>query len=169
MTKQEKAAMKKLLAEGVLLFILGMLLGSWMFDYDPEEEKRFDNIKQRNKTWGGYFGNHLLYLLMSTKSENEAFVPFLGFGDIVNYFNTTTIASANTIDLYIKIMWDLYYMATGNKDALIGGNQDIGPYRWQEVGDYKIWNHIGSMYGVKGKNYDALWAIKKFETYERNN
>lgn len=169
MTKQEKAAMKKLLAEGLLLFILGMLLGSWMFDYDPEEETRFDNIKQRNKTWGGYFGNHLLYLLMATRSENEAFVPFLGFGDIVNYFNTTTIASANTIDLYIKIMWDLYYMATGNKDALIGGNQDIGPYRWQEVGDYKLWNHIGSMYGIKGKNYDALWAIKKFETYERNN
>ena len=47
MTKQEKAAMKKLLAEGLLLFILGMLLGSWMFDYDPEEETRFDNIKQR--------------------------------------------------------------------------------------------------------------------------
>ena len=169
MTRQEKAAMQKLLAEGLLLFILAMVVGSWVFDYDPEEEERFDNIKQRNKTWGGYFGNHLLYLLMATKSENEAFVPFLGFGDIVNYFNTTTIASANTIDLYIKIMWDLYYMATGNKDAVIGGNQDLGPYRWQEVGDYKLWNHAGSLYGVKGKNYDAIWAIKKFETYERNN
>lgn len=169
MTKQEKAALAKVLAEGLLLFLLAMIVGSWVFDYDPEEEDRFDKIKERNKTWSGYFGNHLLYLLMATKSENEAFVPFLGFGDMANYFKTTTIASANTIDLYIKIMWDLYYMATGNKDALIGGTQDIGPYRWQDAGDYKLWNHIGSMYGIKGKNRDALWAIKKFETYERNN
>jgi len=169
MTPQEKAALGKVLAEGLLLFILGMIVGSWVFDYDPEDEEREGKIKDRSKTWGGYFGNHVLYLLMATKSENEAFVPFLGFGDMVSYFNTTTIATVNTIDLYIKIMWDLYYMGTGNKDAVYGGTQDVGPYRWQDVGDYKLWNHVGSMYGIKGKNYDPLWAIKKFETYERNN
>jgi len=165
LTQSEKVAMKKVLAEGLMLFLLGMIVGSWGFGYDPEEEKRFDKIKERNKTWEGYFGNHLLYLLMATKSENESFVPAIGLSDQVNYFSTTTIATVNTVDLYIKIMKDIYNISTDNPDAVYS-QQDQGPYSWQKKGRYKLWNHLGSVYGVKGKNKDPFWAIKKFETYE---
>jgi hypothetical protein len=165
LTQSEKVAMKKVLAEGLMLFLLGMIVGSWGFGYDPEEEKRFDKIKERNKTWEGYFGNHLLYLLMATKSENESFVPAIGLSDQVNYFSTTTIATVNTVDLYIKIMKDIYNISTDNPDAIYS-QQDQGPYSWQKKGRYKLWNHLGAVYGVKGKNREPLWAIKKFETYE---
>jgi hypothetical protein len=164
LTQSEKAAMKKVLAEGLMLFLLAMLVGSWGFGYDPEDKDRFAKMKERNETWSGYYGNHLLYLLIATKSENEAFVPGLGMSDQANYFSTTTIATVNTLDLYIKIMKDIYNISTDNPDAIY--SQDVGPYEWQKQNRYKLWNHIGTAYGVKGKNKDAMWAIKKFETYE---
>lgn len=164
MTDAEKVAMKRVIAEGLLMFLLAMVVGSWIFGYDPEDEDRFDKMKERNKTWGGYFGNHLMYLLVMTRMENEAFIPFIGFKDWLSYGRSTTIATTNTVELYIKIMEDLWQMSTGNPDAVY--SQDVGPYVWQEEGRYKLWNHIGSMYGIKGKNRDAVWAIKKYETYE---
>ncbi len=165
LTPQEKVAMTRLLAEGVLLFLLAMIVGSWGFDWDPEDPDRYKQMKRDNKTWSGYFGNHLMYLLMTTKSENEAFLPLLGIKDQISYFSTTTIATTNTIQMYIRIMFDLWNIATDNPDAIYS-KQDQGPYAWQKKGKYKLWNHIGSMYGVKGKNKDPMWAVKKFEQYE---
>jgi hypothetical protein len=165
LTPQEKVAMTRVLAEGVLLFLLGMIVGSWWFDWDPEDSDRYKQMKRDNATWSGYFGNHLMYLLITTKSENEAFLPLIGIKDQMSYFGTTTIATANTIDMYIKIMFDLWNIATDNPDAIYS-KQDQGPYFWQKKGRYKLWNHIGSMYGIKGKNKDAMWAVKKFEQYE---
>lgn len=167
MTDSEKVAMRKVITEGLLLFLLGMVVGSWVFGYDPEDEDRFDKIKERNSTWEGYFGNHLLYLLMMTKVENKSFVPFVGFKDWKNYFANTTIATVNTVDVYLAIMDDIWQITTDNPDAIY--KQDVGPYSWQEKGRYKLWNHIGTMYGIKGKNRDAMWAIKKYETYENLN
>jgi hypothetical protein len=165
LTPQEKAAMTRLLAEGVLLFLLAMIVGSWGFDWDPEDPDRYKQMKRDNKTWSGYFGNHLMYLLMTTKSENEAFLPLLGIKDQISYFSTTTIATTNTIQMYIRIMFDLWNIATDNPDAIYS-KQDQGPYAWQKKGKYKLWNHIGSMYGVKGKNKDPMWSVKKFEQFE---
>jgi len=165
LTPQEKVAMTRLLAEGVLLFLLAMIVGSWGFDWDPEDPDRYKQMKRDNKTWSGYFGNHLMYLLMTTKSENEAFLPLLGIKDQISYFSTTTIATTNTIQMYIRIMFDLWNIATDNPDAIYS-KQDQGPYKWQKKGKYKLWNHIGSMYGVKGKNKDPMWAVKKFEQFE---
>ena len=167
MTDSEKVAMRKVITEGLLMFLLAMVVGSWYFGYDPEDEDRFDKIKDRNETWGGYFGNHLLYLLMMTRVENEAFIPVIGFEDWANYFGNTTIATANTVNVYIKIMKDLWQISSGNPDAVY--KQEEGPYKWQEKGRYKLWNHIGTMYGIKGKNKDPYWAIKKYETYENLN
>lgn len=167
MTNDEKIAMRKVITEGLLLFLLSMVVGSWYFGYDPEDEERGDKIKARNETWGGYFGNHLLYLLMMTKVENKSFVPVIGFKDWKNYAGSTTIATKNTVDVYLKIMEDLWQISTDNPDAIY--KQPEGPYKWQEKGRYKLWNHIGTMYGIKGKNKDPYWAIKKYETYENLN
>jgi hypothetical protein len=164
LTREEKAAMKKVVAEGLLLFILASIVGSWMFGYDPEDPERWAKIKARGETNIGHYENHLLYLLMMTQVENQAFVPGFGTKAMFNYFGSTTIATQNTLKVYIKIMGNLKDMAFDNPDAVY--SQDVGPYSWQKKGKYKIWNNIGTMYGVKGKNRDAYWAIKKYETFE---
>jgi hypothetical protein len=164
LTTEEKSAMKKVVAEGLLLFILASIVGSWMFGYDPEDPERWAKIKARGETNIGHYENHLLYLLMMTQVENQAFVPGFGTKAMFNYFGSTTIATQNTVKVYIKIMGNLKDMAFDNPDAVY--SQDVGPYSWQKKGKYKLWNNIGTMYGVKGKNRDAYWVIKKYETFE---
>ena len=55
-------------------------------------------------------------------------------------------------------------MATGDDSARY--KQDVGPYPWQTEESLKIWNHVGGIFGLKGKNYSPIQAIKSFETYE---
>ena len=164
LTTEEKSAMKKVVMEGLLLFLLAHVVGSWMFGYDPEDPERWAKIKARGETTVGHYENHLLYLLMMTQVENQAFVPGIGFKAMFNYSKGTTIATSNTVAVYLKIMGNLWDMSLSNPDAVY--SQDVGPYSWQKKGKYKLWNNIGTMYGVKGKNKDALWAIKKYETFE---
>jgi hypothetical protein len=54
-------------------------------------------------------------------------------------------------------------MITGSDKAIY--KQDSGPYSWQEKGDYKLWNHLGSIFGLSGKNASPYWAIKKNEIF----
>jgi hypothetical protein len=55
-------------------------------------------------------------------------------------------------------------MATGDDKARY--KADVGPYPWQKEGDYKLWNHIFSLFGVKGKTYDPAHAIRLAEIFE---
>jgi hypothetical protein len=64
-------------------------------------------------------------------------------------------------------------IVTGNDKALY--KQEVGPYSWQKEGSYKIWNHIGQIFGLSGKNVippseewgsGPIWAVKKAEIFE---
>jgi hypothetical protein len=58
------------------------------------------------------------------------------------------------LDLYLKIFKDLGYMLTGSDKAIY--KQEVGPYSWQEEGRYKLWNHLGGIFGLSGKNFKAF-------------
>jgi hypothetical protein len=179
MTEDEKIAVKRAVVEGVGYFLMAMIIGSWYFGYDSDDEDKWKKLKRRGKTIEGQLENHLLYLLIMTRMENQAFFPTDIFKQGTRYFKTTTIALDNTVVLYTKIGQDLYNIAAGDEnDARY--SQDIGPYSWQRKGEYKLWNHLGSIYGIKGKNAldigigskkaklneGAIWAIKKYEAFE---
>jgi hypothetical protein len=125
-------------------------------------------MKEREKNFGfyGYMGNHILYQLMMVKRENESFIPLpmIGLDDWIRFGDTSTIVTGPTIGLYTKILTDMLYMLTGDEKAVYRG--DAGPYPWQEEGSYKLWNHLLSIYGIKGKNYDPIAAIKSAEIFE---
>jgi hypothetical protein len=99
-----------------------------------------------------------------TKRENEMFNPVFGYSEMSDLLENSTIATGPTIKLYGKIFQDVIYWATDNEKAYY--KQDVGPYSWQEKGEFKLWNHLGSIFGLKGKNYDPIWAIKKAEMFE---
>ncbi len=167
MSTEEKAAMKKVLAEGVFLAVLGMAT-AFIFGYDPGDEDRFDRLKEREKNYGfyGYMANHVLYQLIMVKRENESFIPLpmIGLDDWIRFGDTSSIVTGPTITLYTKILTDLLYMMTGDEKAIYRG--DAGPYPWQDEGSYKLWNHLLGVYGIKGKNYDPIAAIKSAEIFE---
>jgi hypothetical protein len=167
MSTEEKSAMKKVLAEGAFLAVLAMAT-VLLFGYDPGDEDRFEKMKEREKNFGfyGYMGNHVLYQLMMVKRENESFIPLpmIGLDDWIRFGDTSTIVTGPTIGLYTKILTDMLYMLTGDEKAVYRG--DAGPYPWQDEGSYKLWNHLLSIYGIKGKNYDPIAAIKSAEIFE---
>ena len=170
MDKEEKAALKKVLAEGLYLALLAIAV-TMLFGYDSGDEDRFDKMKQREEDYGnfGWLSNHVLYQLIMVKRENESFIPVPGIGldEWLEFTNSTTIVTGPTLDLYSKIMVDLYYMMTGNDRGIY--KQETGPYPWQQKDKYKLWNHLFGIFGVKGKNIAPIWAIKKNEAFTNLN
>jgi hypothetical protein len=165
MSKEEKQAFRRALAEGVQLLMTSLAV-SLLFGYDMGDEDRFKKIKKRREDYGvlGWQANHLLYQLIMVKQENEAFTPYLGLSQMLSYGDKTSIAFGPTINLYIKILNDLGYMAAGSDKAIY--KSDAGPYFWQKEGEYKLWNHLFSTFGFKGKTYDPAHAIKMAEIFE---
>lgn len=164
MTDEEKQSVRKMAVEGMFIMILAFI-ASFLLGYDPDDEDRFEKLRARQKDdLGGYLANHLLYQLITVRSENQTFIPYLGFGEWIEFGKQTTIATGPTIELYSKILMDIYYMVTGDKRAYY--KQDVGPYSWQEKESLKLYNHLASIFGFTGGNYDPVWAIKRFEQFK---
>lgn len=167
LTDEEKSAIKKVLAEGLMLFALYMV-ATFLFGYDPGDEDRFEKLKAKEERFGqlGWMSNEMLYLTIMVQRENQMFVPVPGIGidEWLDLTESTSIATSPTLELYSKIFMDLFYLASGNDKAYY--KQDVGPYFWQEQGDTKLGNHIASIFGLKGKNVSPIWAIKKAEAFE---
>ena len=170
MTKEEKGALKKVAAEGLYLALLAIAV-TMIFGYDKGDDDRFEKMQKREDQYGafGWLSNHALYQLIMVKRENESFIPVPGIGldEWLEFTNSTTIVTGPTLDLYSKIMMDLWYMMTGNERGLY--KSETGPYPWQKEGSYKLWNHLAGVFGVKGKNVAPIWAIKKNEAFENLN
>ena len=162
---EEKLALGKAGAEIGGIIIISLLM-SMLFGYDAGDEDRFEKMRDREEEYGllGTLSNHALYQLMMIKQENESFIPVLGFDEWVSYTKTVSIATGPTLDLYVKIMNDLGAMAFGSDKAVY--KKGVGPYPWQEEGRYKLWNHLFSIFGIKGKTYDPIHAIKSAETFQ---
>jgi len=167
MTKEEKIAIKKVIAEGVFLALLAITV-TMIFGYDPGDEDRFEKMRKREEDYGmfGWAANHALYQLIMIRKENEAFIPLPGVGlnEWLEYTDSTTIVTGPTLDVYQKLITDLWYMGTGDEKGIY--KREVGPYVWQEEDRYKFWNHLGSLFGIKGKSYAPIWAIKKAEQFE---
>jgi hypothetical protein len=167
MSSKEKAAVKKMLVE-LSVLLAAFPLAVMMFGYSGDDPDRFKKMREREKEYGaaGWVANHMLYQLIMVQRENSAFVPLPGVGldDWIKFGDVTSIVTGPTIKLYTKILQDIIYMATGDEKGLY--RQDAGPYSWQEKGNYKLWNHLFSLFGIKGKNYDPVYATKTAEIFE---
>lgn len=165
MTSEEKAAFMKNTFEFMALIILGLSVG-FLFGYDDDDKDRFEKLREREKNYGllGWWANHMLYQTMMVKQENEAFNPILGINQYLSFFDKTTIASQPILGNGLKVLTDLLYWMTGDESAYY--KQDVGPYSWQKEGSFKFYNHLGAIFGLKGKNYDPIHAIKQKETFD---
>jgi hypothetical protein len=112
----------------------------------------------------GWMANHLLYQTLAVQSENELFVPIVGTGQLYKFVEPSSYAGGPVIGNSIKIAKDLYNGMIGDESAMY--TQDVGPYSWQEEGDWKLWNHVGGMFGIRGRNYSAIQSIKNKEISE---
>ena len=98
--------------------------------------------------------------------ETTTFIPVPGLGEaeVLDMVTISNVLLGRGIGNYTTLFLDLYYISIGDERAVY--KRDMGPFSWQEKGDYKIYNHLGKMAGVKGKFWDPVLAIKAQETVE---
>jgi LysM repeat protein len=171
MSEEDKIDTKKMISEGVSIFLFSVL-GGLLFGYDPDDEERWEKIKKRSDAFGtegfkanGWIANHMLNLLLQVGAETSAFVPLpgLGFDDYNNFISVTSASFGSTLTLYAKIIEDLFMMVTG-KDAAYY-KIESGPYSWQKEGQAKIKSHILKTIGITGRTGDVETLIKNYERY----
>jgi LysM repeat protein len=122
MSKEEKGAFKKVVTEGMMLALMALAV-TFLFGWDPADEDRFKKLEDREENYGyfGWMGNHMLYQLIATKRENQSFIPLPWVGGLEEWYkygDTTSIAFGPTIGLYMKILADIGYMATGSEKEI---------------------------------------------------
>lgn len=176
MQPQEKKAMLKTLVEVIsvmsLLMIMAPLLG-----WDPKDPERFEKLRRRSGNMpffglvpedpehpfkmGGWLMNHSLKMVLDVRSENEAFIPFPGYG-LDNYYSTltdvTSVGFGPTLKTYKQMIELMYQEATGNPYARY--QKDAGPYGWQQEGGSKLVTTFLKSIGFSGSTVDPITAIK---------
>ena len=175
MTTQDRKAIIKTSMEVVSLMIL-MWLASSMFGWDDDDEDRYEKLRQMSGPlpipftsseagefdFGGFINLHILNQLLQVKSENDQFIPLIGWGldDISSVVDLKSIAFGPTTDTYQNILTDIYFSMTGDKRAEYA--RRVGNYDWQQQGSDKVWNHIGKSFGLNGSNTDPAQMLTNF-------
>jgi hypothetical protein len=179
-TAEEKAAIKKTLVEVMAAIALTMIVAP-LLGWDPEDPDRYEKLRQRSGNlpffglvpedpdhpWnaGGWLLNHALLMTLQVRAENEAFIPWMGFG-LDNYYETftdaTSVGYGPTIKSYKQILEYLYMEATGNPYAYY--QKDSGPYEWQKEGGSKAMTVFWKSLGLSGGTVDPITAIKNNPT-----
>lgn len=179
-TPEERAAIKKTLVEVLGAIALTMIVAPFL-GWDPEDPDRFEKLRERSGNlpffglvpedpdhpWnaGGWLMNHALLMTLQVRAENEAFIPWMGFG-LDNYYETftdaTSIGYGPTIKSYKQMLEYFYMEATGNPYAYY--QKDSGPYLWQQEGGSKAMTVFWKSLGLSGGTIDPITALKNNPT-----
>jgi hypothetical protein len=168
MLPQERAAMRKALGEMAILTILSILI-PWMLGWDDDDDEKYAKLREKqggplgseNFQFGGWLANHALYQTLSVAQENTQFYDLSFYSSMASNFN---LANGPTLKAYGKVLDDIIGMATGEDNAYY--KKDVGPYAWQKAESAKIFNHLGKMFALTGKNIDPAQATKDFISAE---
>ena len=174
MTDQEKADIKRVMAEGMFI-ILASVLAAMLLGFDPDDDDKWKKIKNRSGAINedsfntyGFLANHMLLLMLGVQAETSAFVPLpkifgvnLGADDYVKMLTSTSTSWYNTVVLYVQIMGDLLNFVTFREADRY--KKDVGPYWWQEEGSLKLWKRLFAVFGFTGGTGDPASVLKNFQ------
>ena len=180
MVKEEKQAFFKVMAEigGLLLITMALPL---LFGWDPDDDDKYKKLREKSGAlpfpfvsdepgrefdgWG-YLENHMTFLLMNIRAENEQFLPLPGAGldDYSAMLDLKSIAFGPTVQTYKQIIEDMVDIVQGDESAYY--RRRVGAYSWQDKGEPKIWAHLGRTIGVTGSSMDPAVAIKNFQSIQ---
>jgi hypothetical protein len=182
MKPSEKAAVYKMLTEGVMLYLSTALLGL-LFGWDPDDEDRYAKLREKSGALPflgltesaedtgrefdlmGYLELHTLHMMMQVRGENEQFNPlFGGVSGYTSLLDLKSIALGPTTDTYQRIITDLSRLVDGDPKAYY--TRRVGAYEWQQKEEAKIKNRIAKMVGLTGKTLDPADAIQGFQSWQ---
>lgn len=175
MTPREVAAAKKVMMElGIIM--LGSALIALLFDYDDDDEDRFAKLRENSGPLPGLFvadspfefnasgwlENQALFLGKTTMNELEAMTPMFGYDDYINMLKLDSVAVSSTVVNLGKTLQAITQLLLQDPSAQY--KRAVGPYDWQQEGDYKTLNYLLKSLGLSGKIIDPVNALKNFES-----
>jgi hypothetical protein len=175
MTPREIAAAKKVMTEmGIIL--LGSALIGLLFDYDDDDEDRFAKLRENSGPLpgllvadsafefnaSGWLENQALFLGKTTMNELEAMTPMFGYDDYINMLKLDSVAVSSTVVNMGKTLQAITQLLLQDPSAQY--KRAVGPYEWQQEGDYKTLNYLLKSVGLSGKIIDPVNALKNFES-----
>jgi hypothetical protein len=181
MTPEDKRAFIKITADIMGLFILGALSSLVLGGFDPDDEDRFEKIRQKSGPLpfpfisededpfklGGFLQVHAGLLMMQIKAENEQFAFWNPKQMLAPMMDLKSIGFGPTLTAYMNIGSDLVHMIEGSDKAYY--DKRVGPYVWQQEGGPKVWAHAAKMYGINASSVSAADALKNFQTFQALN
>ena len=175
MTPREIAAAKKVAME-MGIIVLGSVLIKLLFNYDDDDEDRFNKLRQKsgplpglfvadtpfefNAT--GYLENQSLFLAKSTMNELQAMTPVFGYDDYINMLKLESVAVSSTVVNMGKTLQTITQLVAQDPGARY--KRDAGPYEWQQAGELKSINYLLKSVGISGKLIDPVNALRGFES-----
>ena len=165
MTDDETYAAKKILTEGISITLLALII-AYLFDYDPDDEERFEKMRQRsgdllsdNFNAGGWLVNHALVATMGTRQETITFLNPKEYVGLVYNGGAPTLGPV--VDKYKDFGTNLLHLLSNDNRAYY--TRDVGPYSWQKEGAPKIFNDFGYLFGFTGNQIDPVKSLKGME------
>ena len=179
MTPDQANALKKVILEFAMLNLTVLAYG--LVGYNDDDEDRWKKMKKlsgplpgffveddREFKLGGYLQQHLLYLLMNIRAENEQFIPLSKYGlkDLSQMKNVSSVVFGPTTDTYVKIITDMNeeFFGEGKKSRY---KKDVGPYVWQKEDSFKIWNNAFKAFGITGSSMDPYLGARNFNSFRQ--
>ena len=173
LSPSEKVALLKLTTDFIYGFMF-MLITSWIFGYDEEDEDRYKKIRERSGPLpffgvaegeepfklGGWLMNHGLLMTFQLRNETMQWMPItgVGFDSYADVIKFDAIATKNTFDNYKK-MGSAAALHIGNTlfgtdDSKAYWDQREGPYSWLQEDGYKFWSYFTRSMGLTGRTLD---------------
>lgn len=164
LNKREKMAALRMLVELSSLLMLGFYL-PLILGFDPDDDEKYAKMRSRSGSLpfffapgdedspfelGGWLHNHAILMSLQVRQENEAFIPFPGFGldDYKNMLNLKSIAYGPTLEAYANIGKTMFDALAQKESAYY--KREVGPYAWQQEGAFKGTKYLASMFGFTG-------------------
>jgi hypothetical protein len=175
MTPRELAAAKKVGME-LGIIILGSALIGLLFDYDDDDEERYAKLREKSGPLPGLFvadtpfefnatgwmENQALFLAKTTMNELEAMTPIFGYDDYINMLKLDSVAVSSTVVNIGKTIQAITQLLINDPSSMY--KRAVGPYEWQQEGEYKTLNYLLKSVGLSGKIIDPVNALKNFES-----
>jgi hypothetical protein len=181
MTPDQIVSLKKVSMDTIMLVVLQEILVKLFFGFDPDDEDRFEKLRQKSGPlptpftsdsedpfhMDGWISNHLLNLAMQTRAENEAWIPWPGMGldDYLGLIKMESISVKSTMDYYQNIFTYLIDYVSGDPSGRY--KRDVGPYNWQQEDSSKFVNQLMKVMSISGTNVEPIILVRNLQKRDK--
>lgn len=171
-TPEEKKNIYRMISDILLWLSMGLII-RFVLGFDDDDDDKYKKLRRKSGALPSFFTSerasanfnlpgwlHLqaLNLMLQVNTENSQFQLFSGksFKNYTSLVDISPYFMGPTIESYQRI----FSTAFGITDDSDFYSRTVGPFRWQEKGDWKAFNYFLKMFGITGSTIDPLLGIQ---------